>query len=106
LPHSPVSTAGERPEPPPSEKTAPEQEAPTVFREGGRNGRVHVEPSVPTPKSNAVAAVQKARALRKEWLATYGAYGDADWDNKAFLWIAEQENGTFENIQYVYGQLQ
>jgi hypothetical protein len=44
----------------------------------------------------------KALALRQQWLAEYGTYGDTKWGDEALIWLAEQENGSWENVQKVY----
>lgn len=43
--------------------------------------------------------------LHYQWVATYGAYGKAPWCDKALIWIAQQSNGTWENVQKVYDAL-
>lgn len=61
------------------------------------------KPQPPHPKKNHVneEILTRARTLRSKWVEVYGPYGDAKWDNDAFIWIAQQNNGTFDNIQKV-----
>ncbi len=44
----------------------------------------------------------KALALRKLWLTEYGTYGDTKWGDEALIWLAEQPDANWENVQKVY----
>lgn len=65
------------------------------------------KPQPPHPKKNHInydvpeEILARARTLRSKWIEAYGPYGDAKWDNDALIWIAQQDNGTFENVQKV-----
>lgn len=73
-----------------------------ILESGGKEPPANEVPasSTPPPEKPSSSKVTFS-SLRKQWIAEWGPYGDAKWDNDALKWIAN-EGGSFDDIKLLY----